>query len=289
MMLMKTSTITLVIFGASGDLTQRKLIPALHSLDCEDRLPEDLNVLGVGRTQLSDAQFRDMLKQAAKEHARLKPVEWEVFKQRLSYLSGGYDDPETYDRIRTRSQGNLIFYMAVPPSVVPTIVTQLGDSGLNDSDSGWQRIVVEKPFGRDLQSAQALNASLHNVFDEKQIYRIDHYLGKETVQNILALRFANAIFEPLWNLKYIDHVQIMVTEEIGIGYRSEYYDQAGVLRDIFQNHLLQLLTLITIEPPVLWEADSLRDEKVKLLQSLRPVERSMRAQYSGDAETKSYL
>jgi glucose-6-phosphate 1-dehydrogenase len=169
------------------------------------------------------------------------------------------------------------------------IVHRLGDSGLNQSESGWRRIVVEKPFGRDQESAQELNAILHDVFEEKQIYRIDHYLGKETVQNILALRFANAIFEPLWNLKYIDHVQIIVAEGIGVGYRGEYYDQAGVLRDIFQNHLLQLLTLITIEPPALWEADALRDEKVKLLQSVRPVERSIRAQYAGDAETNGYL
>jgi glucose-6-phosphate 1-dehydrogenase len=289
MMNMQTSAITLVIFGASGDLTQRKLVPALHSLDCEQRLPEELTVLGVGRTDLSDAQFRDQLKQAAKEHARLKPVEWEGFEQRLSYLSGGYDDPETYEGIKEYGRGNLIFYMAVPPSVVPTIVHRLGESGLNQSASGWRRIVVEKPFGRDQESAQELNTILHDVFKEKQIYRIDHYLGKETVQNILALRFANAIFEPLWNLKYIDHVQIIVAEGIGVGYRGEYYDQAGVLRDIFQNHLLQLLTLIAIEPPALWKADALRDEKVKLLQSVRPIERSMRAQYGGSDETNSYL
>jgi glucose-6-phosphate 1-dehydrogenase len=173
--------------------------------------------------------------------------------------------------------------------VFPTIVEHLGKSGLNKSSSSWRRIVIEKPFGRDRDSARQLNAVLHTVFDESQIFRIDHYLGKETVQNILTLRFANAVFEPLWNLKYIDHVQILVAEEDGIEHRGGYYDQAGVLRDIFQNHLLQLLTLIAMEPPPIWQADVLRDEKVKLLRAVQPVERSLRGQYGRDAHTSGYL
>ncbi len=287
--------VAIVIFGASGDLTQRKLVPALHSLGCDDLLHPDTYLVGVARSDLPDIEFHDQLYDGVAEYARLEPRVcelWNEFSQKISYLSGGYDDPETYRRLSGRLQkldaergtrGNRLFYLAIPPQLYPVVTEQIGNAGLNHSAGGWTRIIIEKPFGHDLESAHQLNDKVHTVFDEGQVYRIDHYLGKETVQNLMTFRFANAIFEPLWNRNYVDHVQISMLEEVGVGHRAGYYDKAGVLRDMFQNHLLQLLTLTAMEPPSAFNAKALRDEKVKVLQSIRPISQNdgVWAQYQG--------
>ena len=284
---------TIVIFGASGDLTRRKLVPALHSLACGDLLPAKTRVLGVSRSDYSDDAYRDRLYHGVTNHARLGPdacERWSEFAERHTYLAGSYDDPETYRRLAERlarhdadagTGGNRLFYLATPPVLYPVVVERLGKAGLNRSESGWTRIIIEKPFGHDLESARELNDRIHEVFEESQVYRIDHYLGKETVQNILTLRFANAIFEPIWNRNYVDNVQITVSESVGVEHRAGYYDKAGVLRDMFQNHLLQLLTLTAMEPPAVFEADALRDEKVKVLRAVRREVQSVRGQYRG--------
>jgi len=282
----------IVIFGASGDLTRRKLVPSLHSLSCEGLLSPETQVIGVARRRLTNREFRDRLYTGVESYARLKPGSklcelWPNAEERFSYLAGDYSDPSTYRRLKTRiGDESALFYLATPPWLATTIVEQLGEAGLARGKRGWRRIIVEKPFGDNLDSARELNEQIHAVFDESQVFRIDHYLGKETVQNILTFRFANVIFEPLWNRDYVDHVQITVAEDIGIEGRGKYYDRAGVLRDMVQSHLLQLLALFTIEPPSMIRAKALRDEKAKLLEAVRVIDPNdcVLGQYEGYQE-----
>ncbi len=283
---------TMVIFGASGDLTSRKLVPALYNLARERRLPGGFSVIGFARRDWNNDSFRDLLREAVSINSRSGPVDaesWASFAQGIQYHRGSFDDPAAYSSLAERlatidrergTGGNRVFYLATPPEAYPIIVAQLGAHGLAHS-SGWTRIIIEKPFGHDLASAQALNAAVLAVFNEDQVYRIDHYLGKETVQNILIVRFANAIFEPIWNRSQIDHVQITVAETIGVEDRGGYYDTSGALRDMIQNHLMQLLCLVAMEPPSVYDADAVRDEKVKVLRAIRPiaVEDTARGQY----------
>ena len=271
-----------VIFGASGDLTQRKLVPAFYQLARAERLPREFALVGFARHPLDDADWRERLGNGVRRFApkQWDQSAWERFSAGIHYLQGGYDGRDgSYQRLRSRLEelqrgrgagDNVLFYLATPPAAYQPIVQGLAAAGLARPGTGWRRIVVEKPFGSDLASAQALNQALLSVFRESQIFRIDHYLGKETVQNILMLRFANAIFEPLWNQKYIDHVQITAAETLGTEDRAGYYDTTGALRDMVQNHLLQLLMLVAMEPPVELDAEAVRDEKAKVLRALRP-------------------
>jgi glucose-6-phosphate 1-dehydrogenase len=284
---MATSTdepFTLLIFGASGDLTRRKLVPALWSLYAGRTLPEPFTIIGSARSEIGPDEFRLRMRDAVREFARTKPPSanvWDRFASSLSYVPGDPADPALYTRLEETLKGvegsrpgpaNRLFYFATPPSLYDAIVTNLGASGLAEPRGGWTRVIVEKPFGRDYESARALNTHLGSVFREDQIYRIDHYLGKETVQNLLVLRFANEIFEPLWTRNHVAEVQITVAESIGVETRGAYYEEAGALRDMMQNHLLQLLCLIAMEPPVTFDAGPVHDEKKKVMQAIRPID-----------------
>jgi len=274
---------TIVIFGASGDLTARKLIPALYHLFAEKQLPSPCKIIGFARREKTDEAWREELKVALAQYSRTKRVDqavWDAFSVNLHYCQGEFGDAAAYQELGDMVSGfgneqlknNLVFYLSTSPSQFAEIVEHLSKARLlrrDEPDAGWQRVVVEKPFGHDLASAQKLNLELTRFAHEKQIYRIDHYLGKETVQNILMFRFSNSIFEQLWTRQSVDHVQITVSEKIGVGGRGGYYEEAGALRDMVQNHLLQVMALIAMEPPVSLQAESVRDEKVKLLKSIR--------------------
>jgi glucose-6-phosphate 1-dehydrogenase len=287
----------MVIFGAAGDLTRRKLIPALYNLASDQLLSREFAVVGLARSQMSTDQFRDKVSQDIKQYAT-GPVDsdlWEWFVRRMYYVPGDFSDPNSYTHLRDilekvnkdhSTHGNYFFYLATAPDYFGPVIESLGKAELLTEDNQhWRRVIVEKPFGRDLDSARALNKQIQKVLDEKQIYRIDHYLGKETVQNILAFRFANGIFEPIWNRRYIDHVQISVAETVGVESRGSYYDQAGALRDMVPNHIMQLISLTAMEPPISFQADAVRDEQAKILHAIQPLTseevllKSVRGQY----------
>jgi glucose-6-phosphate 1-dehydrogenase len=266
----------LTIFGASGDLTQRKLIPALYALAFRGLLPSSFGIVGVARTPMTDDEFREKMKQAVMEHGRdeLRDDVWEELAAGMRYVATDFANDGGEERVinclnkldeERGTSSNRVYYLAVPPSAIETIVVAMGK---RRSTTGWTRLIVEKPFGYDLETARHLNAVIKEYFQESEIFRIDHYLGKETVQNMLVLRFANGIFEPIWNRQFIDHVQITVAESLGIEGRADYYERAGASRDIFQNHLLQLVALTAMEPPIDFSADSVRNEKVKVLKAM---------------------
>src|SRR5208282_3886564 len=287
----------MVIFGYAGDLTRRKLIPSLYNLAAQQLLSREFAVIGMGRSPMSNEDARKALTEDIKKFATnpVDPDLWEWFSRRVNYTTGEFDDPATYDNLKAlvakvdqehNCHGNCFFYLATSPSFFGSIVERLAKVGLmTEGDGHWRRVIIEKPFGRDLQSAKALNAQLLKVASESQIYRIDHYLGKETVQNILALRFANGIFEPIWNRRYIDHVQISVAETVGVEKRGGYYDTAGATRDMVPNHIMQLITLTAMEPPISFDANAVRDEQAKILHAIQPysnedvLSKTVRGQY----------
>jgi glucose-6-phosphate 1-dehydrogenase len=287
----------MVIFGATGDLTRRKLIPALYNLASQQLLSREFAVIGIGRTPMSDEEARKKLTEEFTKFATgpVDPDLWEWFMKRVHHVSGNFDDPATYERLKEElakveadhgTHGNVFFYLATAPNYFCGIVEKLAQVGLMKEEGGrWRRVIIEKPFGHDLESARLLNQNLLKFADERQIYRIDHYLGKETVQNILAFRFANGIFEPIWNRRYIDNMQITVAETVGVEGRGDYYDKAGALRDMVPNHIMQLISLSTMEPPISFDANAVRDEQAKILHAIQPftsedvLSKTVRGQY----------
>ena len=283
---------TVILFGASGDLAKRKVLPAMYDLAQHNALGERYSIIGFARTAMTNESFRSMAGEAAKtisEVGPIDPAKWDEFAKNLYYSHGDYSDQNSYAELAKIVQsldaeknlgGNRLFYLSTPPEVYPHIVEQLGRAGLAHpaNPNSWVRIIIEKPFGRDLASAKELNKIVLNVFQEKQVYRIDHYLGKDTVQNLLVLRFGNGIFEPLWNRNYVDHVQITASETLGVERRGGFYETAGALRDMIQSHVLQLTSLVAVEPPASFDATAVRNEKLKVLQSIRPFNLEMVAQ-----------
>jgi glucose-6-phosphate 1-dehydrogenase len=291
---------TLVIFGGTGDLAHRKLLPAIYNLAHEGALPERFNLIGMSRSEMSDDEYRNMAREAIEQHSRRQPDEQVLEKllEQVRYVAGSFDDDSVFDKLSDEigrfdeEAGiafNRIFYLSTAPSFFALIIEKLGEHGLENHGEADVRVVIEKPFGTRLAEAQELNRQVLSVLKESQVYRIDHYLGKETVQNVLAFRFANGMFEPIWNRNFIDYVQITAGEDLGIGRRAGYYDSAGALRDLVQNHMLQLLSLLCMEPPVTFDADEVRDEKVKVLHAVAPPPEDavVRARYTaGMAEGK---
>jgi glucose-6-phosphate 1-dehydrogenase len=299
----------LIIFGASGDLTRRKLIPGLYNLACVGCMNPEFEVIGVGRTPMSSEEFRAKLRESASKSGDTRDFtdrQWAEFEKRLQYFAGDINDDGFYDQLRAHldekqragSSPNRLFYVSTPASVAGPIVEGLARAGLNRTEKGWTRIILEKPFGHDLDSAKQLNQVVNKVFDEKDVYRIDHYLGKETVQNLLVFRFGNSLFEPVWNRNYIDYVEITAAETVGVESRGGFYEETGALRDMVANHLLQLLALTAMEPPIAFDADSVREQKVQVFRSIRPMtadevaKRTVRGQYGpgkvGDKQVPGY-
>ncbi len=301
----KGESCVLVIFGASGDLTRRKLIPALYDLACVGCMNPKFDVLGIGRTPMTSEEFRVRMHGGAansKEARNFNEKQWTEFEKRLFYFVGDPSDLNFYPRLNTQleemrasgSSGNHLFYISTPASVANPIIEGLGSAGLNHNPNGWSRIVLEKPFGRDLNSGRELNATVLRTFAERDVYRIDHYLGKETVQNMLVFRFGNSIFEPVWNRNYIDYVEITAAETVGVEGRAAFYEETGALRDMVANHLLQLLAMTAMEPPIAFEADEVREKKVEVFRSVHPMtrdevaRRTVRGQYgSGEIDGRT--
>ncbi len=295
---------TLVIFGGTGDLAKRKLLPALYNLAHEGALPERFNLIGVSRSDMPHDEYRGIAKESIMQFSRRKPDEQVLDRllENVRYVPGTFDEDSAYEKVKETAEEfdktaesvfNRVFYLSTAPTFFPVIVNKLGEHGLNDQDDSEVRVVIEKPIGTNLAEAIDLNEEFLSVLREEQVFRIDHYLGKETVQNLMALRFANGLFEPIWNRNFIDYVQITAAEDLGVGTRAEYYDKSGAVRDLVQNHMMQLLALLCMEPPVTFSADDVRDEKVKVLHAIHPPvvdevpEMAMRAQYAqGMAEGK---
>jgi glucose-6-phosphate 1-dehydrogenase len=291
----------MVIFGAAGDLTKRKLVPALYNLRANGFLPAHFAMVGFSFDEMSTEDFRAKLGKELREFSAtaIDDAGWQWFDERIEYLRGDFQDAAAYQRLaqtlgkleqQRGTKGNVLFYLATAPRFFSAVIAQLGKAGLVSEDNGrWRRVIIEKPFGRDLESARALNTDIKKTLDESQIYRIDHYLGKETVQNLLAFRFSNGIFEPIWNAHYIDHIQITAAETVGVEQRGGYYDEAGALRDMVPNHVMQLIALVAMEPAISFEADAVRDEKAKVLHAIQPIkpedvlQQAVRGQYGGGA------
>jgi glucose-6-phosphate 1-dehydrogenase len=290
-------TTHIVIFGATGDLTKRKLVPALYNLYRKGRLPADARVVGFARREWTDETFREVMQEGVKEFSAKDYEEsiWQDFAPRLTYIRGDLTTGRDFETLNAElakdGADDRLYYLSVSPKFYEPVVGLLGQQGMSREDEGWRRVIVEKPFGRDRDSARSLNEAVQAVFEERQVFRIDHYLGKETAQNILFFRFGNTVFEPIWNRNYVDHVQITVAETVDVEHRAAFYDATGVIRDMFQNHILQLLALVAMEPPASFEADAIRNERVKVFEAIRPIsseligDETVRGQYEGYGST----